>query len=236
MNSLLQRGPFEAARRSLQPLHVAVFILATLLTAGRSRPAVAQAAVASPAEPPVDTSAAPPASASVSAAAAAPERPWSFWGGFLSHEFSNPGFHAGVEYALETTRHFQTLATVSLQMYDQADTETAWALQARWGHRYTSGLGITFDHFLGLGTQYTRYDVTAFQFDDGQGVPVSQIDDVFGLQVNLMFGPGFDFGRLLEVPVHLYARPGIIVVYPDLNDAFQLSVVGELGLRWTPKL
>lgn len=51
-----------------------------------------------------------------------------------------------------------------------------------------------------------------------------------------MFGPGFDLARLLDVPVHFYVRPGVIVVWPDLNDAFQLSVVGELGLRWTPRL
>ncbi len=162
--------------------------------------------------------------------------PWSVWGGFLSHELANPGFHLGVEYALETTRHFQTLATASIQMYDQPDTETAWSLQARWGHRYTSALGITFDHFLGLGAQYTQYDITVFEFTSGRGVPTTRTDTVLGFQFNLMFGPGFDLQRVVGVPVHLYARPGVLVVYPDLNDAFQLSVVAELGVRWTPDL
>lgn len=107
-------------------------------------------------------------------------RAWSLWGGFLSHELSNPGVHVGVEYALETTRHFQTLAAASLQMYSQPDTETAWFLQARWGHRYTSGFGVTFDQFLGVGAQYTRYDVRVFEFDGQRGVARSEPEDVLG--------------------------------------------------------
>lgn len=163
-------------------------------------------------------------------------RPWSFFGGYTSHEFANPGVHLGAEYALATTRHFQTIATASFQAYHQADIETGYALHARWGHRYTAGFGLTFDSYLGLGTQYTRYETTTFDFQDGVGRAREASTVCLGISPHILFGPGYDFRPLLRLPVQFYAHPGVMVLYPDLNEAFQVSVFAELGLRWTPKL
>jgi hypothetical protein len=162
-------------------------------------------------------------------------RPWSFFGGYTSHELSNPGLHLGAEYALSATPHFQSLVTGSFQAYDQPEIETGYALHARWGHRYTASFGFTFDSYLGIGAQLTRYDTTVFEFENDVAIADERSESLVAFSPHVVFGPGYDFERLLAVPLHLYARPGVTLVYPDLNDAFQASVIVEIGLRWTPK-
>jgi hypothetical protein len=161
---------------------------------------------------------------------------WSFYGGLTSHELSSPGLHAGVEYALATTRHFQSLAAASLQAYSEADTEAGYALHARWGHRYTAGFGLTFESHLGIGAQYTRWDTTVFVFRGAISRAEERSRSGIAFSPHVVFGPGYDFERAFGLPLHLYLRPGVVLIYPDLNDAFQAAVIAELGLRWTPSL
>jgi hypothetical protein len=163
-------------------------------------------------------------------------QPWSFFGGYTSHELSNPGLHLGAEYALSSTPHFESVVTGSLQGYHQPDIETGYALHVRWGHRYTAEFGFTFDSHLGIGAQLTRYETTVFEFQNGFATADDHSESLVALSPHVVFGPGYDFMRLLAVPLHLYARPGVTLVYPDLNDAFQAFVIVELGLRWTPKV
>jgi hypothetical protein len=163
-------------------------------------------------------------------------RPWSLFGGFTYVDFSHPGLHLGAEYALANTAHFQSFAGASFQAYRQPDTESGYALQIRWGHRYTAGFGFTFDHYLGLGVQYARYDTTVFEFRDSIASTKERTESRFAFAPQFVFGPGYDFERVLKVPLHFYARPGLMLVYPDLNDALQASLIAEFGLRWTPDL
>jgi hypothetical protein len=163
-------------------------------------------------------------------------RPWSFFGGFTYVDLSHPGLHLGTEYALANTAHFASFAGVSFQAYSQPDTESGYALQVRWGHRYTASFGFTFDHYLGLGVQYTRYDTTVFEFQNSIANTKERTESRFAFAPHVVFGPGYDFERPFKIPLHFYARPGLMLVYPDLNDAFQASVIAELGLRWTPDL
>jgi hypothetical protein len=159
---------------------------------------------------------------------------WSFFGGFTSHELSNPGLHLGVEHPLASTTHFQSLVAASFHAHHEPDTETGYALHTRWGQRYTASFGLTFDSYLGIGAQYTQYDTTVFEFRDSVATAREQSDGRVAFSPHLVFGPGFDLARVSNIPVHVYARPGVTLLYPDLNLAFQASVIVELGLRWTP--
>jgi hypothetical protein len=53
---------------------------------------------------------------------------------------------------------------------------------------------------------------------------------------HVVLGPGYDLEPKLHVPIHFYARPGVMLLYPDLNLTFQTAVIAEIGLRWTPRL
>lgn len=170
------------------------------------------------------------------AAAKSSDRPWSFYGGFTWHELSDPGMHLGAEYALVATPHIQSLVAASFQAYVQPDTESGYAVQVRWGQRYTAAFGLTFDSYLGLGVQYTRWDTTAFEFEDSVGQPVPGSQSGVTFVPHVVFGPGYDFDRLLGVPLQFSARPGVMLLYPDMNGAFEASVIVEFSLRWTPQL
>ena len=160
---------------------------------------------------------------------------WSFFGGFTSHELSNPGLHLGAEYPIATTSHFRSLVAGAFQLYHQPDTETGYALHARWGQRYETNFGLTFDNYLGVGLQYTRYATPVFVFRDSMATADERSESRLSFSPHLVFGLGYDFERVLGAPLALYARPGVALLYPDLNEAFQAFVVAELGLRWTPE-
>lgn len=160
--------------------------------------------------------------------------PWAFFGGFTSHALASPGVHLGAEYSLARAGGFESLAVAAVQVHDQPNTETGVALHARWGHRYTAGFGLTFDSQLGLGAQYTRYDTTVFEFQDSRATAVESTDARVSFSPQVVFGPGYDFEPALGLPISLYARPGVVLLYPDLNQAFQAFVIAELGLSWTP--
>lgn len=168
--------------------------------------------------------------------ASAQERPWGFFGGFTWHELQSPGFHLGGEYAIEASRHFRALVAAALQAYFQPDVESGYAIQLRWGQRYTADFGLTFDHYLGIGVQYTRWETTEFEFEDSVGHASSHTTSGFAFVPHVVFGPGYDFARVLGVPLSLAARPGVILLYPDMNEAFELSFIVEFSLRWTPDL
>lgn len=158
---------------------------------------------------------------------------WSIFGGYTSHELANVGVHAGVDYALIDTRHVQSLLTGSLQIYHQDGVETGYALHVRWGQRYTSSFGLAFESYLGVGAQYTQYETPVFEFDAGAAHTSHRRESLLGFSPHVVFGPSYDFSKLLCVPAVIYARPGVMLLYPDLNLAFQASVIGELGFRWT---
>jgi len=160
-------------------------------------------------------------------------RVWSLSGGFTAHDFSNPGLHAGAEYALVTTPQFRSVAAVIFQAYREPQVETGYALYVRWGQRYTAGFGLTFDSYIGLGVQYTRWETAVFEFRDAVGHARERLKTGIALAPQVVFGPGYDFERALGWPLHVYARPGVTLLYPDLNGVFQVSVLAELGLRWT---
>jgi hypothetical protein len=157
---------------------------------------------------------------------------WSLFAGYTSHELSNPGFHFGTEYPLASTAHFQSIVSGSFQAYYQQNTETGVALHARWGQRYTSSWGFTFESFLGVGAQYTEYAWLVFKFDDSTGTAMEGAQYRLAFSPHIVFGPGYDFDQLLALPLHVYARPGVVMVYPDLNETFQAFVIAEIGMRW----
>jgi hypothetical protein len=161
------------------------------------------------------------------------EESWSFFGGYTAYDLAAPGLHLGAEYPMGITPRFRSLASFAFQGH-AADTQSGYALVARWGHRYTAGFGLTFESYLGVGLQLTRYDTTTFEFHDSVGVEKDGSKVRLGFMPQVVFGPGYDFAPLLKVPLHAYVRPGVQLIYPDLNLAFQVAVLAELGVRWTP--
>jgi len=157
---------------------------------------------------------------------------WSAFGGFTAHDFSAPGLHLGGEYALNAERRFRSLLSASLHLHHRANAETAVALHARWGQRYSSDIGLTVESFVGIGIQYTSYDTIAFEFEDSVGRAVEGSASRVAFAPLLVLGPGYDFAPSFGLPLQLYARPGVVVVYPELNQVFQLAAILELGLRW----
>jgi hypothetical protein len=164
-----------------------------------------------------------------------PARAWSYFGGYTSHQFANPGLHIGAEVPLTATSHFESLVSIAALAYFQLNTEHGYALHARWGQRYSASFGLTFEGYFGLGAQLTTYNTTAYEFDDAVAVVKRDTTTRLALAPNLVFGPGFDLERVWAIPVHLYAHPGVMLRYPDLNLGFQASIIAELGLRWTLK-
>lgn len=164
-------------------------------------------------------------------APSAPGR-WSAFGGFTAHDFSAPGLHLGGEYALNTERRFRSLLSASLQLHHRPDAETAVALHARWGQRYSSDVGLTVESFVGIGVQYTSYDTISFEFEENIGRAVEGSTSRLAFAPHLVLGPGYDFAPAFGLPLQLYARPGVVVVYPERNQVFQLAAILELGLRW----
>ena len=165
--------------------------------------------------------------------AAKPGPRLAFFGGDSAHNFSNPGGHLGLEYPLWTSPRFQSIAASSFHVYHQTDTQTGYALQARWGQRYTASFGLSVESFLGVGVQVTHYDTTSFEFSEGVAIEKEGGKTRVALAPHVVFGPGYDFEPLLGVPIHTYVRPGVQLVYPDLNLAFQVAGTLELGVRWT---
>jgi hypothetical protein len=166
---------------------------------------------------------------------ASPANPWSFFGGFTWHGLSDPGLHLGAEYALASTPRFRSFASVSFQAYREAGVETGYAIRASWGQRFTSSFGLTFEDELGAGVQVTRYDTPVFDFQGSVAVASHDTVSRIGFSPDLVLGPGYDFQRLFGVPFQVYARSGFMLIYPDLNFAFQAALIAEFGVRWTPR-
>lgn len=171
----------------------------------------------------------------VSAASEVPSSDaFSFNGGFTSHLLQHPGAHLGSEYRLARFAQFESLAAATLQFHHRPDAEAAYGLHARWGQRYTASFGLSFESYLGVGLQYTRYQTPVFEFEDAVASKVEHERSRLGFVPQLAFGPGYDFVRLTQVPIRIYAHPAVMIVYPDQNDAFQAALNFELGLAWTP--
>jgi len=166
---------------------------------------------------------------------ASPANPWSFFGGFTWHAFSDPGLNLGAEYALASSPHFRSLASVSFQAYREADVETGYAIRARWGQRFIASFGLTFEDELGAGAQLTRYDTPVFDFQGSVAVASHDTVSRIAFSPDVVLGPGYDFQRLFGVPIQIYARSGFMLIYPDLNFAFQAALIAEFGIRWTPR-
>lgn len=165
--------------------------------------------------------------------ASARRPPIGIFGGYSAYKLSNPGLHLGVEHSLLGTARFQSLATASFHLNHQADAHTAYALQLRWGQRYTAPFGLSLESYLGLGLQITHYETTSFEFIDGVAVEREGGETRFGIAPHVVFGPGYDFAPLLDLPILLYVRPGVQLLYPDLNLALQVAGTIEAGARWT---
>ena len=80
------------------------------------------------------------------------EESWSFFGGYTAYDLAAPGLHLGAEYPMGITPRFRSLASFAFQGH-AADTQSGYALVARWGHRYTACFGLTFESYLGVGLQ-----------------------------------------------------------------------------------
>jgi hypothetical protein len=175
----------------------------------------------------------PSASAQPAQGSPPPARAWSYFGGYTSHQLTNPGLHIGAEYPLTATAHFESLVAIAVLAYSQLNVERGYALHARWGQRLSTTFGLTFEGYFGVGAQLTTYNTTAYQFDDAVAVTKQGTTTRLAFAPNLVFGPGFDLERAWGIPFHLYAHPGVMLRYPDLNLGFQASIIAELGLRWT---
>jgi opacity protein-like surface antigen len=163
-----------------------------------------------------------------------PRSPWSLFAGFSSHAFAEAGFHLGGEYALLQGERFESMLHLAVQAYGFGASETGYALQLRWGQRYTAPFGLTLESYLGVGAQYSLWENTVITFMDSRGRATTETRTGVSIIPHVMFGPGYDLSRLFAIPLHVYARAGLLLLYPDMNEVFHLSAVAELGLRWTP--
>jgi hypothetical protein len=161
--------------------------------------------------------------------------PWSVFAGFSSHAFAEAGFHLGGEYALMRSEHFESMLHLAFQAYGFGAIETGYALQLRWGQRYTASYGLTLDSYLGIGAQYSQWENTVFTFKDDRAEAEKQTRSGASLIPHVVIGPGYDLSRLFAIPLHIYARAGLLLLYPDMNDVFHLSAVAEIGIRWVPR-
>ena len=160
--------------------------------------------------------------------------PWSGFAGFSSHAFAEAGFHLGGEYDLAQSERFVSMLQLGVQAYGFGARETGYAIQLRWGQRYTAPFGLTLESYLGVGAQYSLWETTVFTFEGSRGSAATDTRSGASIIPHVMLGPGYDLRPLFAVPLQVYARAGLVVLYPDMNEVFHLSALAELGLRWTP--
>jgi hypothetical protein len=163
-----------------------------------------------------------------------PRSPWSVLAGFSSHALAEAGFHLGGEYTLMHDERFESMLHLAIQAYGFGAIETGYAVQLRWGQRYTAPFGLTLESYLGVGAQYSLWENTVFTFTGSRGRASTETRTGIAIIPHVMFGPGYDLRRLFAIPLHVYARAGLLLLYPDMNAVFHLSAVAEVGLRWTP--
>jgi hypothetical protein len=175
-----------------------------------------------------------PFGASAPSAAAVPGA-LSVQGGFTASSVSRVGAHAGLEHRLVEAGAFRSVAGALLYVLHRGDTQDAFGLAVRWGQRYAARFGLSFESHVGLGLQATRYDTTSFDFTTPVAVERRSQSTRLGVAPHVLLGVGFDLEPLLHLPLQVYVRPGVTVLLPDLNLAFQTATFAELGVRWTPR-
>lgn len=159
--------------------------------------------------------------------------PWSIYGGYTAFELTSPGAHLGTEFLLGRAGNISSFTAAEIQFHAEPTIETGFGLHLRWGQRWTAPFGLTLETALGIGGAWTLYQTTVFVYEDAVAQRIAGSESRFSFTPQVLVGLGYDAQRLLHLPLHLYARPGLQLTYPELNSLFQLSALVEAGLRWT---
>jgi hypothetical protein len=162
------------------------------------------------------------------------EKKYGFSLGYFGYRFNNVGFQIGVENYLASTNNYVVLGGVNILYYNQKDIQSAVAMNARIGQRYTAGFGLFLESYLGIGLQQTLYVNKTFDYNSGQSTISETKMSKTGIIPNISLGLGYDFSKKTKIPLKFYLRPSIYWLYPDRNLVFQSSYAIETGLIYVP--
>jgi len=154
--------------------------------------------------------------------------------GYFGYKFSNPGIQFGFEKYVATTNNYNVLGGMNIFYYNQKDIQSAMAISARIGQRYTSGFGFFLETYLGVGVQQTFYVNKTFEYNSGQSTITETKMSKTGISPSISLGLGYDFRKKTEYPIKFYLRPSFYWLYPDRNLVFQSSYAIETGLIYVP--
>ncbi len=149
--------------------------------------------------------------------------------GYFGYKIDNPGFQVGVEKYIATTKNYHVISAVNLAYYYQKDVQSAIAVSARIGQRYTTNFGLFFETYLGLGVQQTSYVSKTLEYNAGLSKISETKKSKTGVAPNIALGLGYDFTKKTNVPTKFYLRPAFYWLAPDRNFIFQSSYTIETG-------
>ena len=164
------------------------------------------------------------------------EKKYGFSIGYFGYKFNNTGFQIGVEKYLASTKNFNVLGGINILYYNQKDIQSAVAINARIGQRYTAGFGLFLESYLGIGLQQTFYVNKTFDYNSGQASITETKMSKTGITPNISLGLGYDFSKKTKILLKFYLRPSFYWLYPDRNLVFQSSSAIETGLIFVPTI
>lgn len=164
------------------------------------------------------------------------EKKYGFSVGYFGYRLNNFGFQIGVEKYLASTNNFNVLGGINILYYHQRDIQSAIAMNARIGQRYTTGFGLFLESYLGIGVQQTFYVNKTFDYNSGQSTITETKMSKTGITPNISLGLGYDFSNKTKIPLKFYLRPSFYWLYPDRNLVFQSSSAIETGLIFVPTI
>lgn len=158
-----------------------------------------------------------------------------FYAGYYGYKYTNPGMQVGFENYIATTKNFQIIGSLTLQFHHKNKSQTAFALNARIGQRYTTNFGLCLETFLGIGVQNTFYVSTIYDMTTNPVKEETKIVNKTGAIPNIALGIGYDFSRKTNVPLTFYLRQNITWLLPDINLVFATSPSFEAGFIYKLK-
>lgn len=149
--------------------------------------------------------------------------------GYLGYKLQNPGFQLGIEKSFGEVNKHQIIKSLNVFYYNQKHLQSAIAINAKFGQRYTNKIGLNFETFFGMGVQYTTFTNYSFDFNGSQSVKSINKMSKWGVTPNITLGLGYDFFKKSNNPITVYARPSFYWLYPDKNNVLQTSSALEIG-------
>lgn len=157
-----------------------------------------------------------------------------FYLGYYGNKLAEPGLQAGVEYYLATTPNFQVVANLYAASFWKEGLYSAFALSPRIGLRYTAGWGLTLESHFGIGYLYRYFEYHQYELNGHGDIVDKGHAGISSMMPNLALGLGYDFSRVLPLPLKLYIRPSAFVAYPAGHILFQTSYALEVGIIYVP--